>query len=208
MSKLLLVSSLFIWTALAQNNYYNYNYQNYPVHFDHLYQGRPANRGPLGGNTPMDNMLLQSAMRSLIRPGVDPNRRTSRTSFLKEWNQRFGYNFMSIEAVQENIGCRARCRRLSESAVCGDNKTRYFNSCDAECDQVTYNTSMLRYNNTCCCTDDQMSLTTGSVTCVVSGTTFDKATQQPLMVVNSCLHECLTKSGDSLAQDNHSIFPC
>ena len=207
MLKILLTSALLICLTSAQNNYYNYNYQNYPVHFDHLYQGRPANRGPLGGNTPMDNMLLQSAMRSLIRPGVDPNRRTSRTSFLKEWNQRFGYNFMSIEAVQENIGCRARCRRLSESPVCGDNKTRYFNSCDAECDQVGYNTSNLRYNNSCCCYDNQMSLASGAVYCVVDST-FVKATSQPFMVVNSCLLECLTKRGDSLAQDNHKVISC
>ena len=207
MSKILLITTLFCSVAWAQTNYYNYNYQNYPVHFDQLYHGRPANRGPLGGNTPMDNMLLQSAMRSLMNPGVDPNRRTSRTSFLKEWNTRFGYNFMSLEAVQENIGCRARCRRLSESAVCGDNKTRYFNTCDAECDQVTYNTENLRYNNTCCCFDNQMSLASGNVFCVVS-LPFNKNTQAPKMIVNSCLLECLTKNGHSLAQDNHTVMPC
>jgi len=207
MSKLLLISSLLIWTTLAQNNYYSYNYQNYPVQFDHLYHGRPANRGPLGGNTPMDNMLLQSAMRSLMKPGVDPNRRTSSTSFLKEWNQRFGYNFMSIEAIQENIGCRARCRRLTESPVCGDNKTRYFNSCDAECDQVTYNTNLLRYNKSCCCYDDQMSLLTGKVSCVVENSS-DRRGTAPFMIVNKCLHECLTKRGHSLAQDNHIVVNC
>lgn len=208
MQKILLTTALLCALASAQTPYYRYNYQNYPLHFDALYQGRPPSRGPYGGNTPLDNMMLQSVMRSLLAPGVDPNRRVTRTNFLKEWNNRFGYNFMSLEAVQENIGCRARCRRLSESPVCGDNKTRYFNSCDAECDQVTSNTSNLRYNNTCCCYDNQMALTAMKVFCVV-GPTWKKGTGTlPNMIVNSCLYECLTKMGHSLTQGSDVVRPC
>lgn len=211
MQKILLTIALFCALVSSQTQYYRYNYQNYPLHFDSLYQGRPANRGPYGGNTPLDNMMMQSALRSLLNPGVSPNRRVSRTNFLKEWNTRFGYNFMSLEAVQENIGCRARCRRISESAVCGDNKTRYFNSCDAECDQITYNTSMLRYNNVCCCNDNQMSLLTSDIFCVVAPTWVKGTTTAglgPKMIVNGCLLECLTKMGHSLAQGSDVVRPC
>ena len=205
-----LLSSALLFTVLAaqsNSNHYNYNFQNYPLYFDQLYQGRPARSGPFAGSTPLDNMLLRSTMRSLLRPAVDPNRRTSNTSFLKEWNNRFGYNFMGIEAVQENIGCRARCRRLSESPVCGANMTRYFNSCDAECDQVTYGTENLRYNNQCCCLDSQMSLTAGNVFCVAP-LPFNKQTDTPKMILNDCLLTCLQKSGDNVAQNNDSVVPC
>ena len=105
MQKLILICSILTVSVFSQ--YYNYNYQNYPVHFDQLYHGQAASGGAFGNNSPMDQMLLQSAMRSLIKPGVSPNQRVSKTSFLNEWNNRFGYNFMSLEAVQENIGCRA-----------------------------------------------------------------------------------------------------
>lgn len=208
MIKLFLVASLFAAGTLSQDNYYNYNYQNYPLYFDHLYQGRPVRGSTLSGSTPLDNMLLQSTMRSLLRPAVDPNRRVSRSSFLKEWNDRFGYNFTSIEAVQENIGCRARCRRLSESPVCGENMHRYFNSCDAECDQVTYNTENLRYNNTCCCTDSMMPLTSGNVYCVVELPWIKGTSGAPKMVLNECLLLCLQKNGDSVAQNNDSVVVC
>ena len=206
MIKQILLASLFVAATLSQNDYYNYNYQNYPLYYDHLYQGRANRGGPMAGSTPLDNQLLRSTMRSLLRPAVDPNRRTSNTSFLKEWNNRFGYNFMSIEAIQENIGCRARCRRLSESPVCGDNMTRYFNSCDAECDQVTHGTENLRYNNSCCCLDSQMSLTSGNVFCVAA-LPFNK-TGTPKMILNDCLLTCLQRNGDNVAQENDSVIPC
>lgn len=208
MNKVLLTTALLFAFASAQTEYYRYNYQNYPVSFDALYHGRPASRGPFGGNTPLDNMLLQSVMRSLINPGVDPNRRVSRSNFLKEWNNRFGYNFMSLEAIQENIGCRARCRRVTESPVCGSNKTRYFNTCDAECDQVISSISLLRYNNTCCCNDDQMSLVSGRVFCVIESGWTKASNEPPKMIVNSCLYECLTKMGHSLAQNSDVVRGC
>lgn len=208
MQKLILICSILTISVVSQTQYYNYNYQNYPVHFDQLYQGRPANGGAFGNNTPMDQMLLQSAMRSLIKPGVSPNQRVSRSSFLNEWNSRFGYNFMSLEAVQENIGCRARCRRMSSSPVCGDNMTRYFNSCDAECDQVSYGTENLRYNNRCCCTDDMMALTSSSLYCVVTLPWTKGGADAPKMIMNHCMMNCLQKNGDSIAQDNDSIVGC
>ena len=213
MLKLLFTSALLATLISAQtSNYYNYNYQNYPVYFDHLYQGRHAGAsgaygGLNGGSTQLNNMLLRSTMRSLLSPAVSPNARTTNTSFVNEWNNRFGYNFLSLEAIQENIGCRARCRRLSESPVCGDNMTRYFNSCDAECDQVTYNTTNLRYSNNCCCMDNQMALTSGSVFCVVT-LPFDKSTGTPKMILNSCLLTCLQKNGDNIAQNGDSVVPC
>ena len=208
MLKIFLTLALISLPLSAQNQYYNYNFQNYPVHFDQLYHGRAASGGAFGNNSPMDQMLLQSAMRSLIKPGVSPNQRVSKTSFLNEWNSRFGYNFMSLEAVQENIGCRARCRRMSSSPVCGDNMTRYFNSCDAECDQVTYGTSNLRYNNRCCCTDNMMALTSGNLYCVVNMPWTKASATPPFLVVNYCIMNCLQRSGDSLAQGSHSVVGC
>jgi hypothetical protein len=206
MIKHLFLTSLFIASMWSQN-LYNYNYQNYPVYFDHLYQGRAAQTGGLQGSTPLNNMLTRSAMRSLLSPAVSPNVQTNNSSFIKEWNNRFGYNFLSIEAIQENIGCRARCRRLDESPVCGDNMTRYFNSCDAECDQVTYGTANLRYNNSCCCLENQMALTSGSVFCVVE-LPFDKSTGTPKMILNSCMLTCLQKNGQNVAQNSDTVVPC
>lgn len=210
MQKFILATALLCVSVSAQTQQYSYNFQRYPFDFNSLYHGRPAQRSssPYENNSALNNLLAQSALRSLLNPGVSPNRRVSRSNFLKEWNNRFGYNFMSLEAVQENIGCRARCRRLTESPVCGDNKTRYFNSCDAECDQVKYNTNTLRYNNTCCCDDNQMLLTTGNVFCVVDTSWVKGATPGPKMILSSCLLECLTKMGDSITQNGDVIRPC
>lgn len=186
-----------------------YNYQNYPLHFDDLYHGRPRNRGPYGG-TPMENQLTASAMRSLLKPARGPNVRLNggKTNFTKQWNKEFGYNFLGIEAVQENIGCRARCQKLSEDPVCGENMTRYFNSCDAECDQVKYNSKDLRYDNTCCCKDYQMSLKAGKVHCIADQDWKRKSGIAPKMILNDCLMVCLEKFGDKVAQNGDKVHSC
>lgn len=209
MIKYLVLASLFMAGMFSQTtSSYNYNFQNYPVYFDHLYHGRHATNNSASGQSGLNNMLTQSALTSLLNPAVSTNVRSNNVNFMNEWNNRFGYNFLSLEAVQENIGCRARCRRLSESPVCGDNMTRYFNSCDAECDQVTYGTGNLRYNNQCCCLDSQMSLESSEVYCVSDQTNFDKSIHTPKMILNECLLICLQKNGDSVTQNSDSIFGC
>jgi hypothetical protein len=161
-------------------------------------------------DSPMQNQLTASAMRSLLNPASDPNLRShgGKTNFTKQWNQEFGYNFLGIEAIQENIGCRARCRRLSEEPVCGVNMTRYFNSCDAECDQVEYNSTDLRYGNTCCCKDHEMSLTAGKVYCIAEPDWLRSSGIAPKLILNACLMVCLEKSGDSVAQNGDIAHPC
>ena len=221
MSKLLILICLFSAPLIAQENSYYYNYQNYPTHFGQIYNGHGGHGGhggqgmgggyggnPYGGNTSLNNVLLRSVMGSLVRPGVSPNNRTSKNDFLKLWNQRFGYNFLSLEAVQENIGCRARCRRMSHSPVCGANRTRYFNSCDAQCDQVTYETSTLRYNKMCCCDDNSMDLTAGNVMCVVDNTYHPVTNNAVKMILNRCMYMCLEAHGDKVAQNSDMVVSC
>jgi len=209
MNRLFLTISMLFALTHCWTPTQNYNYQNYPVYFDDLYHGRPRNRGP-GNHGPLDNQLTRSAMRSLLNPAQGPNVRThsGQFDFKKQWNKEFGYNFLGIEAIQENIGCRARCRRLSEEPVCGENMTRYFNSCDAECDQVTYNTDDLRYNKTCCCKDNEMSLAAGMVHCIAKFDWVRGSGEPPKMILNTCLMNCLEKSGDKVAQDNDMVHPC
>lgn len=190
---------------------YKYNFQNYPVHFDHLYRGKPRSAATPGFGGPMKNQLLHSAMRSLLNPATDPGTRSGSTkdNFRKEWNKEFGYSFINIEAVQENIGCRARCRRLDENPVCGvNNMTRYFNSCDAECDQEEYSTTTLRYNNVCCCQDSEMSLLAGKVFCVAETGWTKGSNTPPKMIINKCLFVCLEKKGHSIAQNGDRIYGC
>lgn len=225
----LLVFSLFCVSTLSWAQGYKYNYLNYPVQFNQLNHGTPSQgghghthkhthkgqttqvngQGPFGGNSLMKNQLTKSVLRSLLTPATNPNPTSGisgNKSFSDQWNQEFGYNFLNIEAVQENVGCRAKCRRMDESPVCGDNMTRYFNSCDAECDQVKYNTVDLRYNKMCCCKENMMTLNSGSVFCVVPANWVK--TVPPNMVVNECLLVCLQKKGDMIAQGSDMIVPC
>jgi hypothetical protein len=129
--------------------------------------------------------MLDLILKSLISPTASPNDTfASSGDFVNLWNTKFGYNLTSIGAIQENIGCRTRCLRLTESPVCGSNGTRYFNSCDAECDQVTYGTANLRYNNKCCCNDDDVNMTVNNLHCYTVGGTMT-------MVVTRCMMKCL-----------------
>lgn len=189
---------------------YKYNFQNYPLHFDALYHGKPRNRGPPGHGGPMENQLIRSAMRSLLNPATGPGVRSGsrKDNFTKEWNKEFGYNFINIEAVQENVGCRARCRKMDENPVCGSNMTRYFNSCDAECDQVKYTTNNLRYNNACCCYDSEMTLEASKVYCVAERGWTKSSSVIPKMIINKCLFVCLEKNGNKIAQNNDKVYPC
>ena len=115
---------------------------------------------------------------------------------------------MTLDAVRENIACRAKCRSLTEAPVCGTNMTRYFNKCDAECDLVTYSTDNLRYNKRCCCSSDMMSLDSGKVYCVVQLPWAKGNGTPPKMVVNGCILNCLQKSGDKIAQGTNSLVGC
>ena len=188
---------------------YNYNYQLYDLFQHQLRQGPAHPASPFGASTsPMNAAAIQLALKSLLSPSVSPNTSVSSTNFLKSWNSEFGYNFASLGAVQENIGCRARCQRLSEVPVCGDtNFVRYYNACDAECDQETYNTSNLRYNNNCCCTDASLSLDKGDLVCI-SDSLSELGDSHLKMVLNQCLAKCLTQNGDKLEQDNDFSVPC
>lgn len=208
--KLILLASLLAASTVATTPGYNYNFQNYPLYYDDLYHGRPRRGGgPFGGGeSPLSNQLTRSALRSLMRPAVDPNvRNHGMGSYRSEWNKELGYDFLNLEAFQENIGCRARCRRLSEEPVCGDNMTRYFNSCDAECDQVTYNSTNLRYNKMCCCDESWLSLHSGNVFCVAE-VGWVKGNTPPKMIINQCLLVCLEKFGEKVNQENDQIYPC
>jgi len=207
----LLICSLFVASAFTWAKQYNYNYQNYPLHFDDLYHGsRQHGNSPFGGDSIMNNQLTKSALRSLINPAHSPGVHgglNPKGSFTKQWNQELGYNFINHEAGQENVGCRARCLKMTESPVCGSNMTRYFNSCDAECDQVTYGTDMLKYNNMCCCLKESMSLDIGKLYCVVEKQ-WNKLTTVPKMIVNECLMVCLERKGMKLNQDDDKVVPC
>lgn len=159
---------------------------------------------------PSNNLLLQSVLQSLLGQASTQaaTQTVSPVSFLDQWNAKFGYNFMSLESVRQNISCRARCRSLTESPVCGVNMTRYFNSCDAECDQVTYSTDNLKYNKRCCCSSDMMSLVAGNVYCVVQLPWVKGSTSLPKMVVNGCILNCLQKSGNMITQGTDSVVGC
>lgn len=200
-----MIANAFTWESK-----YNYNYQNYPVHFNDLFHGPGPDQGPFGGDSIMNNQLIKSAMRSLINPAKSPGAHKGlgpNASFRNQWNKELGYSFLNHSAGQENIGCRARCLKMEESPVCGSNMTRYYNSCDAECDQVTYGTSMLRYNNMCCCDEDSLSLKIGHLHCIVKSG-FNKNNNRPKLIVNKCMYQCLEKKGESLVQENYTAIPC
>ena len=196
MKAIFILGTILIQTTLCLDSY-NYNYQIYPLHFSdfHYANAQANNHSHAGGhsiygstNPQISQSMLDLILRSLVNPAASPNNTVSSTGdFVKLWNSQFGYNFTSIGAIQENIGCRARCLRLDESPVCGVNGTRYFNSCDAECDQISYSKDNLRYNNKCCCSDDEISTKVDNLSCLQNDNTKDI-----YLSVTSCMMKCLS----------------
>lgn len=202
-----MLTRLLIITALCAplSAFYSYGYQTYPDRTAHSHPfGHP------GANpTPYPNQTMQQIlMASLLNPAPHPQQTgTFNTNFQKAWQGHMGNDMINQGAIQQNVSCRADCRRQSEDRTCGSNMTLYFNECDAQCDEVTYSTENLRYNSQCCCTDEQMSLDQGKLTCVLA-TQNDYSTASLRLVLNQCLTRCLTLNGDSLAQDNDMVSPC
>ena len=190
---------MFILVAIMfQSTFAQYNYQNYPVQFSSLHnvypvQSHPNNIYGSSGTQQNQQAMMELVLKSIAAPNVSLNDTVNNTTdFVNMWNTQFGYNFSSIGTIQENIGCRARCLRLDEKPVCGSNGFRYFNSCDAECDQVTHNTTNLRYNKKCCCDDIEVVETNGSLMCLrttAGGTSF--------LTVTQCMYKCLRMDDSS-----------
>ena len=196
MKGIFILGAILIQTALCQSKQL-YNYQIFPVNSaDFHYANAQSNAHSHAGghsvygstNPQISQSMLDLILRSLVNPAASPNNTVSSTGdFVKLWNSQFGYNFTSIGAIQENIGCRARCLRLDESPVCGVNGTRYFNSCDAECDQISYSKDNLRYNNKCCCSDDEISAKIYSLACLI-----DSVNGDYYLNVTRCMMKCLS----------------
>lgn len=209
-SKITLITlAMALQTTFAWSGY-QYGYQTYPDTIQHSHPYGHPGAYPVPAPT-VD--MTQLIMSSMIDPAQNPGHHLKGRDFLKSWNERYGYNMVELGAVQENIACRTKCRRLESSPVCGDyNKIRYFNSCDAECDQVTYNTNNLRYNNKCCCSEDELSLEQGDLVCVSrnNGDTSVGTTGNTVLklILNQCMANCLTQNGVSLAQNDDYVFPC
>ena len=199
MKGIFILGVILIQAALCQ---YQYTYNKHPLHSSDFHYANALTPGHshAGGhgssiygstNPQVSQSMLDLILRSLVNPAASPNTTVSSSSdFVRLWNTQFGYNFTSIGAIQENIGCRARCLRLTESPVCGVNGTRYFNSCDAECDQVSYSTANLRYNNKCCCDDNEISAAVGDLFCLTDplangGTVY-------YLSVTRCMMKCLS----------------
>lgn len=200
-ARILLITAL---CATIKTNY-TYSYQAYPDRVAHSHPFGHAGAYP----TPYPNSTMQSLlMASLLNPAAYPlNTGTTNTNFQKAWNDHLGNDLVNNGAIQQNLSCRAECRRQAESPVCGSNMTRYFNECDAQCDQITYSTENLRYNDRCCCDEDDLSLAQGNLTCVLA-TANDFTNVSTRLIVNRCLANCLTQNGDSLAQGSDIVSPC
>ena len=204
MKGLFILGVILIHSSMCQ---YQYNYQLYPSHQGgntqagyHSHVGGHSIYG--GTNTQTSQSMLDLILKSLISPTASPNDTFSSSGdFVNLWNTKFGYNLSSIGAIQENIGCRTRCLRLSESPVCGTNGTRYFNSCDAECDQVSYGTGNLRYNNKCCCDDTEVQLSMNTLSCYT-------VNSQQLMVVTQCMMKCLNMDAAGSPTSSGSWLTC
>ena len=213
MKAIFILGTILIQTTLCLDSY-NYNYQIYPLHFSdfHYANAQANNHSHAGGhsiygstNPQISQSMLDLILRSLVNPAASPNNTVSSTGdFVKLWNSQFGYNFTSIGAIQENIGCRARCLRLDESPVCGVNGTRYFNSCDAECDQISYSTDNLRYNDKCCCSDSEISVAAGELFCLRDSVTVASY----YLSVTKCMMKCLSLDDSTYGLLNGEWISC
>lgn len=195
-----------IFGSSLQWSGYQYGYQTYPDRTQHSHPyGHPGATPVPGPNSDMSQLIMSS----LLNPAANPSSNLKGSDFLKAWNEQYGYSMTELGAVQENIACRTKCRRMEQEPVCGDyNMTRYFNSCDAECDQVTFNKVNLRYDDKCCCTEAMMSLEVGNLVCVAEKGNISSNSDLKL-VLNQCLANCLTKTGDELNQrDIDEVVSC
>ena len=152
----------------------------------------------------IQNLLQQiQTLSANVSTSTPSSSSSSKNSFSNQWNSYYGYNLTTVDATAGNVACRGRCQKLASSPVCGSNRIRYFNPCDAQCDGIAYGTSDLQFSGKCCCPNEEMSLKKRERVCLVNKVVknndlLDK--EDVFMVMSQCMANCLTQSGQKLEQ--------